>query len=253
MAVDGNWNITMSTPMGDRNATLTPEERRRRADGHAGGRRQFSRYLRRQGQWRRRRLEGFHHQPDAADARLHRQGFRRQHFRRNGHRPDGQLSVYGDAGVRPLSCPGRGAAFTLLRRAGTSSAATDSNFKQPRFRILAARFARVLSCSFRPLSFEGAGNAGRPMRPIAACAMVVVERTRVSQVTPENARHSPRNGLRLIRDLPGDRLVDTVTGEAISASLTPAPRRQDHTTSPSASSAIRQRRRPRPPHPASRP
>ena len=33
---------------------------------------------------------------------------------------------------------------------------------------------------------EGAGNAGRPMRPIAACAMVVVERTRVSQVTPES-------------------------------------------------------------------
>jgi hypothetical protein len=23
MAVDGNWNITMSTPMGDRNATMT--------------------------------------------------------------------------------------------------------------------------------------------------------------------------------------------------------------------------------------
>ena len=23
MAVDGNWNITMSTPMGERNATLT--------------------------------------------------------------------------------------------------------------------------------------------------------------------------------------------------------------------------------------
>src|SRR3984893_16866956 len=33
---------------------------------------------------------------------------------------------------------------------------------------------------------EGAGNAGRPMRPIAACAMIVVERTRVSQVTPES-------------------------------------------------------------------
>jgi hypothetical protein len=33
---------------------------------------------------------------------------------------------------------------------------------------------------------EGAGNAGRPMRPIAACAGVVVERTRVSQVTPES-------------------------------------------------------------------
>jgi len=33
-------------------------------------------------------------------------------------------------------------------------------------------FARVLACSFRPLQSEGAGNAGRPMRPIAACAMV---------------------------------------------------------------------------------
>ena len=41
-------------------------------------------------------------------------------------------------------------------------------------------------------------NAGRPMRPIAACAMSVVERTRVSQVTPANTRHSPRNGLRLM-------------------------------------------------------
>ena len=48
------------------------------------------------------------------------------------------------------------------------------------------------ACLFRPK--EGAGNAGRPMRPIAACAGVVVERTRVSQVTPENVRHSPRNG-----------------------------------------------------------
>ena len=33
---------------------------------------------------------------------------------------------------------------------------------------------------------RGAGNAGRPMRPIAACAMIVIERTRVSQVTPES-------------------------------------------------------------------
>jgi hypothetical protein len=54
--------------------------------------------------------------------------------------------------------------------------------------------ARVSACSFRPLQSEGAGNAGRPMRPIAACAMIAVERTRVSQVTPGNTRHSPRNG-----------------------------------------------------------
>jgi hypothetical protein len=66
-----------------------------------------------------------------------------------------------------------------------------------RFRTLAAGFARGLACWFCPLQSEGAGNAGRPMRPIAACAGIVVERTRVSQVTPENVRHSPRNGLRL--------------------------------------------------------
>jgi hypothetical protein len=60
-------------------------------------------------------------------------------------------------------------------------------------------------CAFRassgllvpPSPSEGAGNAGRPMRPIAACATIVVERTRVSQVTPGNTQHSPRNGLRL--------------------------------------------------------
>src|ERR1700692_439846 len=33
---------------------------------------------------------------------------------------------------------------------------------------------------------RGREEAGRPMRPIAACAMVEVERTRVSQVTPES-------------------------------------------------------------------
>jgi hypothetical protein len=50
----------------------------------------------------------------------------------------------------------------------------------------AACFARVLPETSRPLQSEGAGNAGRPMRPIAACAEVVVESTRVSQVTPES-------------------------------------------------------------------
>src|SRR5215218_8384833 len=39
----------------------------------------------------------------------------------------------------------------------------------------------------------------------------------------------------------------------VSANLTPASRRQDHTTSPSASGAVRQQRRRRPSHPAPRP
>ena len=71
------------------------------------------------------------------------------------------------------------------------------NDGETHLRDLAAGFARGLASSFRPPRLEGAGNAGRPMRPITARAMVVVERTRVSQVTPANTRHSPRNGLRL--------------------------------------------------------
>ena len=61
-------------------------------------------------------------------------------------------------------------------------------------------------CKNHSPKIEGAGNAGRPMRPIAARAMAVIERTRVSQVTPEIARHSPRNGFNgFLRALPSDR------------------------------------------------
>ncbi len=70
----------------------------------------------------------------------------------------------------------------------------EGSFDMPWLRDLAARCARVLLSTSRPLRSEGAGNAGRPMRPIAACAMIAVERTRVNQVTPEIARHFPRNG-----------------------------------------------------------
>jgi hypothetical protein len=63
---------------------------------------------------------------------------------------------------------------------------TTARTRKTRFRTLAAGFAQDIAVSFGPLQSEGAGNAGRPMRPIAACAMVVVERTRVSQVTPES-------------------------------------------------------------------
>jgi hypothetical protein len=89
---------------------------------------------------------------------------------------------------------------------------------------------------FPPSPTRGRGDAGRPVRPIAACAEVVVERTRVSQVTPEITRHSPRDVLQLIRDLPGERLFcHRRLRKLPSANLTPAPRCQDHTISPSAS------------------
>ena len=52
------------------------------------------------------------------------------------------------------------------------------NDGKAQLRDLAECFFRELFVYSRPLRIEGAGNAGRPMRPIAVCAMVVVERTR---------------------------------------------------------------------------
>jgi hypothetical protein len=55
-------------------------------------------------------------------------------------------------------------------------------------------FVRALSLDSSPLSSEGAGNAGRSMRPQPR---VVVENTRVSHHGHTgNTRQSPRNGLR---------------------------------------------------------
>jgi hypothetical protein len=106
-------------------------------------------------------------------------------------------------------------------------------------RAFRARFGLLVP----PSSSEGAGNAGRPMRPIAACAMVVIERTRVSQVTPESPGIPRAMVYGLLRALPGDRLsCHRRPRKLVFANLTPAPRRQNHTTSPSASRAIRQRR-----------
>src|ERR1700686_4907411 len=79
------------------------------------------------------------------------------------------------------------------------------------------------------------------MRPIAACAIIVVERTRVSQVTPEITQHSPRNGFNgFLRALPGDRalLPPSPPRSLLLENLTPASGRQDHTASPSADNAL---------------
>src|SRR3979411_1627017 len=88
-----------------------------------------------------------------------------------------------------------------------------------------------------PSKKGGAGNAGRPMRPIAACAMSVVERTRVSQVTPESPGTPRAMVYGLYRALPGDRafLPPSPLRSLLLKNLTPASGRQDHTPSPSAS------------------
>ena len=106
-------------------------------------------------------------------------------------------------------------------------------------RDLAAGFARGLVCSFRPLQSEGAGNAGRSMRP-QPCVRRKWEHTSVvTTVTPEIARHSPRNGFNgFFRALPGDRALLPPSSADHSTNLTPASGRQDHTTSPSATKAL---------------
>src|ERR1700737_607580 len=73
------------------------------------------------------------------------------------------------------------------------------------------------------------------MRPIAACAMSGVERTRVSQVTPESPGIPRAMVLRLISCSPRrPGFLATVAGGIASTDLTPASGRQDHTSSPSA-------------------
>src|ERR1700730_1939006 len=82
------------------------------------------------------------------------------------------------------------------------------------------------------------------MRPIAACAMSVVERTRFSQVTPETSGIPRAMVYGLCRTLPGDRafLSPSSLRSLLLKNLTPASRRQDHTILPSVSGAVRQKR-----------
>ena len=176
MAVDGNWNITMSTPMGERNAPLTLKNAGGALTGTMAAEGNSAEIFDGKANGDDVVLESLHHQPDAADARVHRQGFGRQHFRRNGHRPDGQFPVHGDAGVRHTHPDAR----RLRIRAGG-----DGDVEPLHMRMLSASI-QISSASLRndernfafsrrdapefcrnipPSTSEGAGNAGRPMRP----------------------------------------------------------------------------------------
>jgi hypothetical protein len=128
---------------------------------------------------------------------------------------------------------------------------------------------------------EGVGNAGCLLHPQPRVQSV--ESTRVVATGTAGSPGAPaRNGFNgFLRALPGDRLVVTVAcglrflslpgrADKTPLSLTPAPGRQDHTTSPSAATSLvcarsdRSRKNPpcdpiarstlpRPPHPTPRP
>ena len=119
----------------------------------------------------------------------------------------------------------------------SNSAVRRHDFSQTRLRGLAACFARGLPSMFRPLQSEGAGNAGCALHP----------RSRV-----QNAQKKAHTSIQVQRrqsDIPramvyGLYVLSPVIGLLTpslaknSASLTPASRRQDHTTSPSARRAL---------------
>jgi hypothetical protein len=95
-----------------------------------------------------------------------------------------------------------------------------------------------------PSSIRGRRECRAPDAPAAACAKVVVESTRVSQVTPESPGIPPAMVLTV------SFVLSPATGLSChrrprkfsSANLTPASGRQDHTTSPSASAPFVRKR-----------
>jgi hypothetical protein len=127
---------------------------------------------------------------------------------------------------------------------------TDGGIPGTQLRDLAARSARALLSSFLTLLIRGRRECRAPDAPAAARAMIVVERTRVSQVTPESPGIPRAMVLRFPSCSPRrSGSFATVTGGIASTGLTPASRCQDHTTSPSVASLVVSAPL-RPPHPA---
>jgi len=133
-----------------------------------------------------------------------------------------------------------------------------------------------------PSPKEGVGNAGCPLHPQPRVRFALVKSTRVNEYTGITRRSRTQWFYDLFRALPGDRallppspadMVLSKPGRAdlTSANLTPASGRQDHTTSPYATTSlvrvlsiahksfdppcnsIARKTLPRPPHPTPRP
>jgi len=98
-------------------------------------------------------------------------------------------------------------------------------------------FRPRLAINFLALRSEGAGNAGRPMRPIAARAMVVGRTHTRCQVTPESPG-TPRAVVYAYTCTPRRSAFLPPSPAGLTAGLTPAPRCQDNTISPSASGTL---------------
>src|SRR5215212_4289472 len=124
--------------------------------------------------------------------------------------------------------------------------------RETHLRDLAAESAQVCFDVLPSETSEGAGNAGRSMRPQPRMQNKKAYESSHHGHTGVT-RHSPRNGFNgFLRALPGDRALLSPSPADHSANLMPASGHQNHTTSPSASRAIRQKHHQHPSHPAPR-
>src|SRR5690242_4395833 len=106
-----------------------------------------------------------------------------------------------------------------------------------------------------PSSSEGAGKTGCWLHPRSRVRLRIVRNAHEHTGTAETLRPSLRNGFTAYFVLfPENGSFASVARKRLSllAALTPAPRRQNHTTSPYASSAQRLSRHRRPSHPTAR-
>jgi hypothetical protein len=108
----------------------------------------------------------------------------------------------------------------------------------------------VIQLRHPPSKIEGAGKTGCALHPAVSRAIAHRERAHEHTGSAETLRPSLRNGFTAYFVLsPVNGSFATVISGILPANLTPAPRRQDHTTSPYASHHPRQSWRPRPPQP----
>ena len=101
-------------------------------------------------------------------------------------------------------------------------------------RVLAARFRPSCSNSLAPLGIEGAGNAGCALHPRSRVPKLCIWAHTSIQGSGNTPTSPAQWHYGLLRALPGERafLPPSPLRSLLLKSLTPASRRQDHTTSP---------------------
>src|ERR1700687_3060163 len=107
-----------------------------------------------------------------------------------------------------------------------------------RNRVPAARRVRVLTKSCPSSKTEGAGKAGCALHPRSRVQDGVRKRTRAYRFSGGNPAFPAQWFYGLLRTLPGDRAFLPPSPADVAANLMPASGHQDHTTSPSAPSAL---------------